>query len=525
MERRFGKYMVSLHTWTGVLLGSLLFAVFWMGTLSVFDREIDRWMMPDTRLAATPGAALSMDHAARAAAAAVPAGASQWRLDLPTTRVPVWRLAYRDAAEHEVVRQLDPKNYALLPDQGTKGATGFLFPFHYSLNLEWRNLGQWLVGIAGMAALVLLASGVIIHRKIFAQFFIFRPKMRLQRSVLDLHNLTGVAGLPFHLVIALSGLIIFITVYFPQAHVGAYGSGVQAKAAYTAESHGRYARPKSGVPDTLGSLDAMAAFAMREWSGGRPYLVRVWHPGDANAYVEMRRSHTSDITMNIDQIYFDAATGEVLHRFEAAPVMTVQRFFSGLHFIQYEHWTLRWLYFLGGLSACVMIATGLLFWIEARRAKHAQRGKKGVRLVEGLAVGTVPGLVVATLAFFAANRLLPSGSDVAGQEREVLEMWAFYFAWGACYLHAWARPAAAWREQCWLVCILACACVVLNAVTTGDHLLRAVSTGLWSVAGMDAMLLLSALLSAWTARRLGRAAALRAVSLSRATATVTEIRS
>lgn len=524
MERRFGKSMALLHTWTGVLLGALLFAIFWMGTLSVFDREIDRWMMPDTRLAATAGAALSLDRAARTAASIVPAGAGQWRLDLPTERAPVLRLLYKDDSGNTVIRHIDPATYALIPDQGTKGGTGFIFPFHYSLHFEWQDLGEWLVGFAAMAMLVLLVSGVIIHKKIFAQFFTFRPKTRLQRSGLDLHNLTGVLGLPFHLVMALSGLIIFIAVYFPQAHVGAYGGGVQAKTAYTAEAQGRYARPKSGVPGTLGSLDAMAAFAMREWGGGRPSLVRVWHPGDAHAYMEMRRSYASDITMNIDQIYFDAATGAVLHRFAAAPVMSVQRFISGLHFIQFEHWTLRWLYFFAGLSGCVMIATGLLFWIEARRVRHAKRGIKGVRVVEGLMVGTVPGLVVATLAFFAANRLLPPGTGVAGQEREVLEMWAFYLAWGACYLHTWARAAAAWREQCWLICILACACVVLNAVTTGDHLLRTVSTGLWSVAGMDAMLLVSGLLSAWTARRLGRAAAPRAVAPSRATATATELR-
>ena len=42
-----------LHTWAGVMLGALLFAVFWTGTLCVFDKEIDRWMMPQTRLAAT----------------------------------------------------------------------------------------------------------------------------------------------------------------------------------------------------------------------------------------------------------------------------------------------------------------------------------------------------------------------------------------------------------------------------------------------------------------------------------------
>lgn len=46
MERTFGKSMVWLHSWAGVILGSVLFAIFWMGTLSVFDAEIDRWMMP-----------------------------------------------------------------------------------------------------------------------------------------------------------------------------------------------------------------------------------------------------------------------------------------------------------------------------------------------------------------------------------------------------------------------------------------------------------------------------------------------
>ena len=44
------KSMAALHTWAGVTIGALLFAIFWMGTLSVFSNEIDRWMLPDTRV-------------------------------------------------------------------------------------------------------------------------------------------------------------------------------------------------------------------------------------------------------------------------------------------------------------------------------------------------------------------------------------------------------------------------------------------------------------------------------------------
>ena len=104
MEETFRKSMAWLHTWAGVVLGSVLFAVFWMGTLSVFDREIDRWMMPATRLA--PAAApISLDSVARAVLPAVPAGASQWRVDLPTERTPVLRFTYKAGDDEPAVGQ------------------------------------------------------------------------------------------------------------------------------------------------------------------------------------------------------------------------------------------------------------------------------------------------------------------------------------------------------------------------------------------------------------------------------------
>lgn len=505
MEDSFRKSMAWLHSWAGVVLGSVLFAVFWMGTLSVFDREIDRWMMPATRLPAA-SAPISLDRVAQAVMPAVPAGASQWRVDLPTERTPVLRFTYKTGADEVAPRQMDPERLTFLPAQGTLGGSGFIFPFHYGLHLQWMELGKWIVGVAAMAMLLLLVSGVIIHRKIFSQFFTFRPRKSLQRSSLDLHNLTGVMALPFHFVITLSGMVIFMMTYFPLAYSGVYGEGKQAKAAFFAEAYGKYNRPKANAPGTLGSLDAMAAQAVREWgSSEKPYFVRVWHPGDANSYVELRRSYAREVTMNVDQIFFDAASGEVLHRFRAAPVMSVQRFISGIHFIQFDHWLLRWMYFLAGLAGCVLIATGFLFWLQARRARHASRGLAGVRVVEGLAVGSVTGIIAATLVLFAVNRLLPLDAAFAGQERAALEVWAFYLAWLAGFGHAWWRGRQAWREQAWAVCALATGCVLLNALTTGDNLFAALASCIWAVGGMDLLLLALAVLAAWSAGRLGRA--------------------
>ena len=500
MEDGFRKSMGWLHTWAGVVLGSVMFAMFWMGSLSVFDREIDRWMMPGTRLAAPP-ADFSLDRNVVPVVQQLAADSPQWSISLPTERAPMLRLNYVNAEKQRTRRDFDPASGALIPDQGSFGGTGFIYPFHYMLHIKWRQLGYWIVGLTGMATLVLLVSGVVIHRKIFTDFFLFRPKKQLQRASLDLHNLSGVLGLPFHFLIVLSGLIIFMGIYFPSAPLAVFADAPDARKAFTDEAYGRFSRDKANQPGRLASLDAMLASAEQQWQGGQANLVRVWNPADANAVVEVRRSSARDITMNLDQIYFDGTTGVVLGRFEAAPVMAVQRFISGLHLVQFRHWTLRWIYFVLGLSGCVMITTGFIFWCEARRASHARKGLKGVRIVQALTVGSVTGIIAATAVFLVVNRLLPIEARWWGGERQQLEVWAFYAAWLCSFAHAALRPQRAWREQVAAIAVLAALAVVLDVLTAGSPL-AAMQAGQWAVPGMDAVLLLTAMIAAAAWRRI-----------------------
>lgn len=499
------RSMTWLHSWAGVLLGGVLLVIFWTGSLSLFDREIDRWMQPATRLPAPP-AALSLDRLLHGQAASLIATAPAWTLSLPTARTPTLQLDYQDPVQGPVRRHIDPRTGALLPDEGSWAGTRFLFPFHFSLHLRWRDLGYWLVGAAGMGMLMLLVSGVVAHRKLIAEFFTFRPRKRLQRSLLDLHNLTGVLVLPFHFLISLSGLAIFCLIYFPGVAQSLYP---EDRTQLQAEALGSYARPASGVATPLGSLDAMLRQAARRWEqDGQPgtaYQLRVWHPGDRAAYVEIRRSFAREVSMNVDRLVFDGVTGALLQQHRTPPVVGVQRFLTGLHFVQFEHWTLRWLYFAGGLGGCLLIGSGLLFWTGARRARHARQGRRGARLVEALTVAACVGLVIATLAFFVANRLLPV-DIVAPPRRATLEVQAFFGAWLLALAHATWRPAQAWREQLQLAAGLALLAVLLNGLTTGDHLLRSLSTGPAAVAGMDLMLLALAGLCLLGARRLQRSA-------------------
>lgn len=503
MEAGFRASMNWLHTWSGVVLGSLLFAIFWMGTLSVFDREIDKWMSPMTRLA-LPATPVAIDALRPTLAEAAAARSPFWSLVLPTERQPTIRVFWRKGTE-PVLRHLDPATGAALPDPGTLAASRFLYPFHYMLHIRVWQLGMWIVGLAGMAMLALCVSGVIIHRKIFVDFFTFRRRTKPRRLILDLHNLAGVLGLPFHIAITLSGLIIFNTVYFPSIWQIAYQND---RKAFGQEAFGLFERPRANKPGAMASIDSMAVEAQRIWNGEPVRSLVVRFPGDAAAYVQIGRHNEDRVIAALDVASFDAATGALLHeRTGAQALTTTQRFIAGFHLIQFRHWTLRWLYFGLGLTGCALIATGFLFWLESRRRTHAQQGLRGVPVVEGLTVGSVAGMVAATLAFFVINRLLPLGTSFLGQERAALEIWTFYLVWLATFVYAWLWPARAWAEQCWLIAALAIAAVLLNWITTGDHLGRSLALPhLRVVGGMDVLLLLAAAIAAATALKLGRRA-------------------
>ena len=501
MEPTFRASMNWLHTWAGVVLGALLFAIFWMGTLSLFDREIDLWMKPTARVDGSRP--VTADALARELQPLV-GGAVQWFMLFPSEREPSIRIGYRGTSGPFMRRSADPETMALLPEEGTLAGTGFIFPFHFSLHIRIWSLGYWIVGFAAMAMMALCVSGIVIHRKIFTEFFTFRAEKKPRRLVLDLHNVAGVLGLPFHFVITLSGLIIFFSIYFPSTIDVAYGG---ERRTFNQEAFGSFNRAKANAPATAApvSLDGLLTEASRRWDGGRPYFLRVWHPGDANSYVEIRRAFDDQVTMILDVVYFDAASGEVLNSSTISPVMTAQRFISGLHFIQFHHWTLRWVYFGLGLTGCLLIATGYLFWLESRRQKHEKLGLRGVRVVEGLTIGAVTGIIIATLSFFVVNRLLPAGATFLGQERAALEVWTFYLVWLATFAHAWLRPQRAWLEQSGVIAALAVSAVVLNWMTTGHHLGRSLTQAhLQAIAGMDLVMLAGAGMAALATLRLRR---------------------
>jgi len=158
-----------------------------------------------------------------------------------------------------------------------------------------------------------------------------------------------------------------------------------------------------------------------------------------------------------------------------------------------------------------------VFFVEKRKRQHASLGLNGARWADALAVTTVTGMVIAATAILLANRLLPE--DLA--ERGAWEEAVFWSAWTLAFVHAaWRAPAVrearrspAWREQCWVLAAVSLTAVLMNWVTTGDHLLKTLGAGYWPVAGLDLALIVVSLIAATTAVSLRRREAAIATSL------------
>ncbi len=503
----FRKSMNWLHTWAGVTVGAILFAIFWMGTLSVFDAEIDRWMKPELRIAPVESS-IALDDAVATIADEISGGTSFLNVSPPGDRSPVISIGYNVGDGYQQAL-LDPTTGERLTATDSLGASGFFFPFHFRLHISWQGLGYWIVGFATMAMLVLLVSGIFIHRKIIQDFFTFRPTKALRRSTLDLHNMTGLIALPFHFFLPLTGLIIFAAVYLPWALKVPYGGDDKA---IGKEVYGYIAPEPSGEPmGPLVSLDAVKAKAEAAWSARsgeqeKADFLRIYGYGDANAVIQVRQVFPSRrVEMNRNAMTFSAETGEVLLDFSTTPIGNARAWLSGLHFIQFDHWPLRWLYLAAGLSGCAMIATGNLFWMRARTRKREPEPMK-VRAIRALTIGAVSGIMASSAAFLLANRLLTNDVSIMGADRSSLEMWAFFVVWIATFVHAAIREGRAWAEQSWTIAGLCVAAVLANWATTGDHPIAAASAGVWAVAGVDLVLLAAAGVAASAALKLQRGA-------------------
>lgn len=221
--------MSWLHTWVSILLGWLLYVVFFTGTLSFFQNEISVWMKPELHQSLTNQSQQQQLHTALTVLNAKEPNAGSWNIRLPSDRSTTIDVSARAVGENPRGRRggnqmvLNSATGQIIEPRETRGG-GFLYRFHFELYGMPRIWGRWIVGVATLFMFVAIISGIITHKKIFKDFFTFRPG-KGQRSWLDAHNATAVFALPFHIMITFSGLLLLMYMFMPWAMNSAYQGG------------------------------------------------------------------------------------------------------------------------------------------------------------------------------------------------------------------------------------------------------------------------------------------------------------
>lgn len=511
MKSHFRTAMAWLHTWTGLPLGWLLYLIFLTGSLGYLDTEIDRWMNPQL-LAQAPLASPSQQAATALARLQERApDAARWFIVLPTDRNdPLVRILWtpQPASDGVAARGgsalLDPVSGQPLGTLHSYGGQ-FLYRLHYQLHYLPAPAAHWIVGLATLLMLVALITGVIIHKKIFIEFFTFRPGKGV-RSWLDAHNLLSVSSLPFQLMITYSGLVFFAFTYMPLVVVAHYGLEPSGRQSFTSELfEAGDSYPRSGTAQALAPLAPMLAQAESRWGAGRVNGIDIRQPGDAGARVLLRPNQDSPLRGG-EIMVFDGSDGRLLEIRPAAAstVKTIYDTLLGLHEGLYAGPWLRAMYLLSGLAGAGMIASGLVLWAEKRRLRAERasgRRHAGLRLVESLNVGTILGLPIAIAGYFWANRLLPE----TWPQRAAWEGHILFIVWGLCLLHAALRPSRrAWLEQAGAAACAYAAIPLLNIFTSPRHLPATWIDGDAVFAGFDLATLLVGAGFAALAWRIGR---------------------
>lgn len=503
MKEGFRQSMAWLHTWSGLLVGWVLFMVFAAGTASYFKDEITLWMKPELHAIAQTSA-----PQAKTAEAAVDflqqrgADAPRWFITLPTEREPstsvLWLKPPPPPGSAPVERRrrfdramLDPATgQAMTAARETRGGE-FFYRLHFDLHYMPALWARWIVGFCAMFMLVAIFSGIVTHKRIFKDFFTFRPK-KGQRSWLDAHNVTAVLALPYHLMITYTGLVTLMFMYMPWGPQVAYKDrgGEQAFFSEAFPGGGRDQFKASGNKAPLAPIAPMVAQASAHWNGAAVGRITVHLPNDANSVVSIARAEGPQLSYDQPSMQFNGATGELIGAFGDVPrpAAETRGVLYGLHIGRFADPLLRALFFLSGIAGCLMVATGLLLWAVKERQKFAKTLKQGgriglgLRLVDGLNLGAVAGLPVAMASFFWANRLLPL--DVA--DRGEAEIRWFFIVWGATAVLGLLRPTLRmWQAQLALGALLFSLLPVLNAFTGPAPLTVSLRSGPSAVAGFD----------------------------------------
>ncbi|MEM6928035.1 MAG: PepSY-associated TM helix domain-containing protein [Myxococcota bacterium] len=385
----------DVHTWVGVVIGLLLYLMFFTGAIALVTDPIATWEEPahheDTT--GTPG---------------------EWWAALPAQGDDVDRISMTFPAEDHgrhaptsMVSRDDQRTYLVWQSgewvpRGAHAAS-FLFRLHFL----YHPLVPWMMNVAGLVSLAMLLAlltGLVIHlRDLWSDLDTFRPELPIRAVWTDLHKVTAVIGLPFQLIFAYTGAVLCLSsIVIAAVALPLYSGDVDRLRSLLFETPPPIEAEAEPAP--MKSLPELLAAAEAAAPGVAPTFVSISNPGLATA--DARIGGTVASTGARANILLEAATGKVrlVQGIETPkPHEALITWLFALHFAQFGGGVAMVAYAVLALATCATILSGIAIWLGKKR----RATDWGTWVLRGLTTGVGAGVPLASAGILLASRVLP----------------------------------------------------------------------------------------------------------------------
>ncbi|ATQ67429.1 MULTISPECIES: PepSY-associated TM helix domain-containing protein [Methylosinus] len=381
-RKKWRKLWLDIHLYIGLVAGAMLVVIGVTGSILVFWHEVDAWLDPQMRVvAARPGGAAAfttLETIEQAMMAATPPGGRITHVWTPRDERSCY-LFYYDLDG-------DTRRFCIDPYDATKMADrlyyskespfrhalmGFLFQLHWSLLLsDLADDGGVIVGVAAILLMVSTLAGLYLWWPAPGKWrsaLTLKRGARAERLNYDLHKLGGVYSAAVLLSVLMSGLYMNLPTPFLWIvdHVAPLTEGGRVPS---------LSEPAAGRP-SIGFPAAVAAAVARSPQG---HVERVDFPGDAQGAFTVYLNDVTGVgpfirsrTLTVDR--YSAAVLRVHDVTQGTAGDAFLRWQWPLHSGQAFGMTGRLMVLASGLLCPLLFVTGLIRWLQKRRARRATR--------------------------------------------------------------------------------------------------------------------------------------------------------
>lgn len=461
----------TVHTWTGIVTGLVLFIAFYAGAITMFKEPLAHWIAPSPQHRAP---LTQTDFLIHQTLAARPDAAKEFTLHLTDYGNVPARLTWQKSRDDNRPWSADfaPDGSLQIQQLYRSGLPQFIDGIHRTAGIPGGGeIGEKIMGIVSIIYAVALVSGVIVLLpSLVKDLFALRLGTNLKRMWLDAHNVVGIVSLPFHLIMALTAVIFGLHDLIYELQDRWIYDG-QLRPIIQASIPGGVTQRDDRPAPMLAPEELLARVRQRA-PDFEPVTMQYRNADTQGAYVRIAGHNPRYLARGMGFVVISPVSGDILST-EYLPghqgfwSACVSPFFA-LHFGSYGGESVRWSYFFLGLAGAFLFYSGNLLWIETRRRTNRhQHGpvpqRLATRLMAASTIGACLGCICGISLTIAAAKWLHGrvGDSDAWHQAIYYATFLGVIAW------AFQRGAArAVGDLLWFAAAAAAAIPMTTLVTT-----------------------------------------------------------